>query len=75
MISHLATRLNRLEQSRGPKDACSMCHDAGIWVTRYEDNPEPAPGNCGCPECGRYNGVTIRYVAPPLPLPTGGQHP
>ena len=71
MILHLATRLNRLERSRGMNVICTTCHDAGIWVAHYENDPTPAlapaPGRYGCPECGRCNTITVRYVAPTMP--------
>ena len=67
MISHLTTRLNRLERTHYPKDACTMCHDAGIWVAHYESDPEQEIH--GCPECGRFNLISVVYEPVPLPIP------
>ncbi len=65
MISHLVTRLNRLERSHGLNVICTTCQDAGLWVAHYENDTQSKIRVC--PECGRCNIINVCYVAPPLP--------
>ena len=58
----LRSRVSALERKAGVVGPCRLCDDRGSCEHYTLMIGETAPEPCGCPECGRVNGVKYVYT-------------